>query len=157
MIVNAPTKSSRMNITDEDVPFYQIALHGYYDLAGAPFNMDEVQNPRRSMLKALEMGSNVYYQWYYSDSAEVKDTELNHLYALNYSDWFEEAVRLYNEANSVLKNVRHQIIVEHRKLAEGVAQTTYQNGTTIIVNYNNTAATVNGLKIDALSYRVGGE
>ena len=82
IIVNAPTRSSRMNMTDEDIPFYQIVLHGYYDLAGSPFNMDDMQNPRLSLLKALETGSNVFYQWYYSDSKKVKDTDFDQFVCL---------------------------------------------------------------------------
>ncbi|MBW7454698.1 hypothetical protein K0U00_11715 [Paenibacillus sepulcri] len=157
IIVNAPVRSSRMNITDEDIPFYQIALHGYFDLAGSPYNMDELQNPRLSMLKALETGSNVFYQWTYSDSAKVKDTDFNSLYALSYESWFEEAVGLYDEVNPVLAKVRNQPIVKHSKPAPGVVRTTFGNGITITINYNNTAAAVNGLQIGALSYRVGGE
>jgi hypothetical protein len=87
----------------------------------------------------------------------VKDTDFNHLYALSYKDWFEEAVGLYNEANAVLKKVRNQVIVEHGKPAPGVVQTTFQNGITITINYNNTAVAMNGLQIGAQSYQVGGE
>jgi hypothetical protein len=157
MIVNAPTRSSRTNITDEDVPFYQIALHGYYDIAGQPFNMDEAADPRISMLKALETGSNIYYQWFYSDSSKVKDTAYNHLYALSYRDWFDEAVAIYKEANAVLKDVRNKTITSHRKLADGVVQTTFENGKSILINYNKMAVQVNGKFIDAQSFLLGGE
>ncbi|BBH20641.1 hypothetical protein Back11_19860 [Paenibacillus baekrokdamisoli] len=156
-IINAPTKSSQLNITDEDIPFYQIVLHGYFDLAGAPFNMDENQNPQLSMLKALETGSNIYYQWYYSDAIKVKDTAFNNLYALSYENWFDQAVQLYSEANKVLKTVRNHMIVSHRKEAPGVVQTTFDNGITLTINYNNSAVVVNGLEIGAQSYQVGGE
>jgi hypothetical protein len=157
MIVNAPTASNRMNITDEDVMFYQIALHGYLDLSGAPFNMDQYQNPRVSMLKALETGSNIFYQWYYNDASAVKDTVYNGLYALHYEDWFDEAVKTYKEANTVLKDVRDQTIVGHRMVADQVVQTTFENGRSIIINYNKTAVQVDGKTIDAESYRLGGE
>ncbi|MBP3961242.1 DUF5696 domain-containing protein [Paenibacillus lignilyticus] len=157
VVVNAPTSSNRLNITDEDVMFYQIALHGYVDLAGAPFNMDAYQNPRASMLKALETGSNIYYAWYYNEASVVKDTAYNDLYALHYADWLDEAAKLYNEANPILKQVRNQVITGHRNLADRVVETTFENGMTIIVNYNQTAVQVNGMEIGAESYRVGGE
>ncbi|WP_373229828.1 DUF5696 domain-containing protein [Cohnella sp.] len=156
-VINAPTVSSAMNITDGDVPFYQIALHGYVDLAGAPFNMDRYQNPRVSMLKALETGSNIYYQWFYSPSSTVKDTAFNSLYALHYQDWFDEAIKLYQEGNAILKDVRDQTITGHRKLADQVVETTFENGISIFVNYNKTAVQIDGMKVDAESFRVGGE
>ncbi|WP_308634603.1 DUF5696 domain-containing protein [Paenibacillus silvisoli] len=157
LIVGAPTSSNRLNITDEDVMFYQIALHGYADMAGAPFNRDEYQNPRISMLKALETGSAVYYEWYYNESSVVKDTDYDYLYALHYGDWLKEAVSLYKEANPFLKQVRSQTISGHRTLADRVVETTFENGDSVIVNYNKTAVNVNGIEIGAESFRVGGE
>lgn len=155
-IVGAPTKSSRMNITDEDVPFYQIALHGYFDIAGAPFNMDQYQNPRLSMLKALETGSNVYFEWYYNEPAAVKDTAYNDLYALHFEDWIDEAADVYKQASVVLNKVRNQPIVSHTQ-SGWVTQTTFADGTKVIVNYGNEPITVEGVRIEAQSYKVGGE
>ncbi len=157
IVVNAPTSSSGMNLTDEDVPFYQIALHGYVELAGAPFNADRGQNPRRSMLKALETGSNVFYQWFYGPSSAVKDTRYNGLYALHYRDWLDEAIALYKEADAVLKQVRDQPITGHRKLSADVTETTFGNGMTVIVNHGGADAQAGGLTIPAESYRIGGE
>ncbi|MGU3470650.1 DUF5696 domain-containing protein [Paenibacillus sp. D51F] len=156
IVVNAPTGSSRANITDEDVPFYQIALHGYYDLAGTPFNADERMDPRFAMLKALETGSNLYYRWSYSPSSSVKGTRYDGLYSLHYADWLEESASLYAEANQFLKNVRGMAIADHRKLADQVFRTTFENGVTIIVNYNKFEVQVEGAPIAALGYRQGG-
>ncbi|MGN7355848.1 DUF5696 domain-containing protein [Paenibacillus sp. SAF-054] len=157
MIVNAPVRSSRLNITDEEIPFFQMALHGYVDLAGAPYNMDELQSPRHSMLQSLETGSSMYYQWFAADPSQVKDTEYNGLYALHYKDWFDEAVKLYRESSPVLSKVRSQVITAHSKLAPGVVRTTYQNGVSVTINYNHTAVAVDGLQLQPLSYHVGGE
>ncbi|OZB91320.1 DUF5696 domain-containing protein [Paenibacillus sp. XY044] len=157
IIVGAPTESSRMNITDEVVPFYQIALHGYFDIAGSPFNMDEQRDPRNSMLKALETGSDIYYEWFYSKPSAVKETPYDDLNALYYEDWLSEAVALYKEADPILAKVRGQLIIGHRKLADQVVRTDFENGVTIYVNYNKTAVDVDGLRIAAQSYRIGGE
>lgn len=157
VIVDAPERSSRLNITDEEIPFFQIALHGYFDIAGAPYNMGGLQNPRLSMLKSLETGSAVYYQWFASDASKVKDTDYNHLYALNYKDWIGEAAELYKESNQVLAKVRNQVITGHSTLAPGVVRTTYANGLTVTINYNRAAVAVDGLQLQPQSYHVGGE
>jgi hypothetical protein len=154
---DAPERSSRLNITDEEIPFFQIALHGYFDIAGAPYNMGGLQNPRLSMLKSLETGSTVYYQWFASDASKVKDTDYNHLYALNYKDWIGEAAELYKESNRVLAKVRNQVITAHVRLAPGVVRTTYANGLTVTINYNRAAVAVDGLQLQPQSYHVGGE
>ncbi|WP_054958120.1 DUF5696 domain-containing protein [Paenibacillus dakarensis] len=159
VVVNAPTRSSRLNLTDEDVPFYQIVLHGYIDLAGAPFNMDEDQNPRLSMLKALETGSNLYYEWFYSPASVVKDTEFNVLYAASYKDWLDEATELYKEADEVLSKVRTQTITDHENLQEGVVRTTFSGGMSILINYNPYEIVVDGKTLASLSWQAeeGGE
>ncbi|MDQ6420014.1 DUF5696 domain-containing protein [Paenibacillus sp. LHD-117] len=157
IIVNAPTASSGINLTDEEIPFYQIALHGYYDLAGTPFNMGERQDPRYELLKTLETGSTIYYQWTYKPSTVVKDTPYNDMYALYYENWLDEAAQLYGEAGGFLKSIRNMAITDHRTLQENVVQTTFENGASIIINYNKTAVQVNGIRIEARSYLLGGE
>ncbi|OPA76229.1 hypothetical protein BVG16_18665 [Paenibacillus selenitireducens] len=157
MIVNAPMRSSRLNLTDEDIPFYQMVLHGYFDMAGEPLNVQRSVDSKVPLLRALETGSNLFYQWIAADSSVVKDSEYNTLYGLHYEDWLDQAVDYYKEANPLIQRIRHQTITGHRQLANHVTETTFEDGTTIVINYNNTSVEVDGQKIDGLSYRVGGE
>jgi len=154
-VVDAPMKSSQLNITDEDVPFYQIVLHGYVDYAGRPINMSPDQDYKTSVLKTLETGSNVYYQWFYENPAMVRNTEFVDLYSASYTNWLDEAVRYYRETNEIMKGLRALPISNHEKLADGVYRTTYANGTSITVNYNQTQVTVGGAQIEG--YSLGGE
>ncbi|OXS61232.1 hypothetical protein B1A99_06880 [Cohnella sp. CIP 111063] len=157
-IANAPLESSKFNIASEEVPFYSIVLRGYADLAGAPINHGRDQDPRSALLKMLETGSFAFYQWFYEQPTVIRDTRLNHLYSSHYGNWLEEAVGLYKEANAVLSQVQGQTIAGHRKLADGVYETTYEKGLKIIVNYNKAAVTAQGTAIEARGYRViGGE
>lgn len=87
----------------------------------------------------------------------MKDTDYNHLYALNYKDWIGEAAELYKESNQVLAKVRNQVITAHSTLAPGVVRTTYANGLTVTINYNRAAVAVDGLQLQPQSYHVGGE
>lgn len=156
-IVNAPLGSSQLNITDEEIPFYEMVLHGFIDYAGTPINLDRDQNYKASLLKTLETGSNVYYQWFYEKPSTVRNTEFDDLYSAHYANWFNEAVRYYRETNEVLKDVRNQPIVDHEKLADNVYRTTYERGKSITVNYNKAAVIVEGARLEAESYLVGGE
>ncbi|WKL00667.1 DUF5696 domain-containing protein [Paenibacillus amylolyticus] len=36
--MNVPAGSSRFNITDEEVPFYAMVIHGYMNYAASPMN-----------------------------------------------------------------------------------------------------------------------
>lgn len=156
-IVNAPMGSSGFNITDESVPFFQLVYHGYAQYAGSAWNMADDQDSDFNFLKALETGSAQYYIWFYSDASAIKMTDYDYLYSANYERWIDEAGERYIELNNALHDVQSQTITDHRKLAEGVYQTTFEQGKTIIVNYNDKAVNVDGITVDAKHYRIGGE
>ncbi len=155
-IVDAPMKSSMLNIADEEIPFYSLVLHGFIDYAGTPINMSPDQSYKSNVLKTLETGSNVYYQWFYEKPSAVRNTMFNDLYSASYTNWLDEAVQYYRETNEVMRGLRTQAIVNHEKLADHVYRTTYENGTSITVNYNQTDVLVNGTTIAAEGYLVGG-
>lgn len=50
---------------------------------------------------------------------------------------------------------RGHFIDNHEKIADGVYRTTFDNGYTVVVNYNNTSVQVDGLTIDANGYLLG--
>ncbi|MFD0712737.1 DUF5696 domain-containing protein [Paenibacillus sp. GCM10027626] len=156
-IVNAPAASSGFNLEDEQVPFYQMVLHGYADLAGQPFNQADDQSVRKNILKAIETGSSVYYRWTYSAPSELKSATARELYAAGYADWLKEAAAAYKEVNEAMKPVRHLCISRHEQLAEGVYRTTYEDGTAFTVNYNDKPISADGYTVGALSYRIGGK
>lgn len=151
-IINLPNRSSMLSITDEEIPFYQMVVHGLIDFAGPPINL--MSNRQAALLKILETGGYPYFIGSYKQSFEVKNTEFEHLYALHYGDWIKLAADIYQTANNILKNVQDQRIIDHKILANNVYQTTYENGKSIIVNYNKQSVNVYDQKIDAESFIV---
>ncbi|WP_148300224.1 DUF5696 domain-containing protein [Paenibacillus sp. JCM 10914] len=156
-VINAPVSSSGYNITDQSVPFYEIALHGYVDYAGTALNLGDDQDIRSNMLKAMETGSNLNFKWFYAKSSSVKETEFDYLYSAQYKNWINEATAAYNEVDAVLGKVRTQTIKDHEMLEKGVYRTTYEDGTTVVVNYNDYAINVEGDTVEPLGYLIGGE
>ena len=57
----------------------------------------------------------------------------------------------------MLQDVQNKPITDHKKLQEGVFQTTYEGGKTVIVNYNAADVEVDGKTIKAKDFFVGGE
>ena len=151
-IINMPTYGSSYHIVDEEIPFYHIVVHGFVDYAGKPFNLSS--NIRDDFLRMLETGGYPYFIGSYQESFEVKDTKFAHLYALHYGDWIELAADIYQAANKVLKDVQAQRIVDHKKLMDNVYQTTYENGKTIIINYNRQSVNVYNQIIDGQDFIV---
>lgn len=144
-IVRAPLTSSDYFIIDESVPFYAIVIHGYIPYAGEPVNLagDHIQN----LLKSIEHGAYPCYQMIYADTWTVKDTKFNHLYSVNFDDWFADAVEFYTKANRVLQPVIDSKIVDHRQLQPNVYQTVYENGFSVIVNYNQAFVEIDGITV----------
>jgi Family of unknown function (DUF5696) len=156
-ITDAPMSSSGFKIEDEIIPFYQMVVRGHIDYTGVPFNLSTYTDVREYVLKSLEYGSSVYFKWIHEPNYKVKDTEFDYLYAVNYEQWIAQATEVYHEVNEVLRKVQHEPILEHEKIGEGVYKTVYNNGTYIIVNYNDSQAVVEGKTVEARSFITGGE
>ncbi len=156
-ITDAPMSSSRFKLEDEEIPFYPMVVRGYVNYTGKPYNLSTYTNSKQYILKNLEYGSGVYYEWIYEPNHKVKDTEFDNLYAVNYEQWINQAAEMYQEVNGVLKNVQNQKLTGHEKLADGVYKSTYENGVYVVVNYNRTAVLAEGQTIEAESYITGGE
>lgn len=154
-LASLPTQSSQYTITDYDIPFYQIALHGMTSYAMEPNN--QTGDHAVSVLKALETGSSLQYTWTARNGDAIGDTQYDTLSGSKYTEWIDAAVATYQKIAPFMKKVADQPIVGHRVLRDNVRQTTYQNGLSVIVNYNDEAVEVEGTRIEAKSYiMIGG-
>ncbi len=154
-IVNIPIGSSQYYIHTEKVLFIQMVLHGFSSYAGAPVNISG--DYRIEMLKALEAGASIYYRWIYEDSSILKDTDYEQMFSLNYLQWVDQAVQFHTEINETLRSVRLEIMENHEMITYNVYKTTYSNGESIIVNYNNEAVEVENIVIEGLGFKkIGG-
>ena len=151
-LVNVPDRSSRFTITNQEVPFYQMVIHGLVSYAGQPVNL--AADKQATFLKLLETGGSPYFILTGSQSFELKDTAYNEYFSSYYRDWLEYAAAVYEQANAVLADVQDQFIVEHRVLADRVYQTVYESGKSVIVNYNKEAVAVAGHVIEGEGYLV---
>ncbi|MFS0857469.1 DUF5696 domain-containing protein [Paenibacillus taichungensis] len=155
-IVNAPSGSSRFNITDEEVPFYEMVIHGYMDYAASAMNTSGDQDLRKQLLRSLELGSAPQFQWTYEPSSKLKLTNYDSAYATDYAYWVDDAAALYKEANDVLGSLRNQPITEHERVQDGVVRVTYSGGATILVNYTADPVSIDGITVGGADYAVEG-
>lgn len=156
-VVDAPTSSSRFSLTDEEVPFYQMVIHGYLDYTGEALNLGDEQSLRKRLLSSVELGAAPHFLWSWKPSSELKFTRFDAMYSTAYSDWYEEAVAYYNKVNKVLGQLRASPMVEHIRHPNGVVEVKYEGGRSVLINYTNEAAVVNGVRVEALDFAVGGD
>ncbi|MDF2472355.1 MAG: hypothetical protein K0R21_137 [Anaerocolumna sp.] len=155
VIGNVPTNSSGYDITDEDIPFYEIVMSGFAALYGEPVNMKS--NTRDYLLKLVEYGAWPSYLFVSNNPTVLVNTDYSYLYGVEYEAWMEqlqETIAFFNP----LKELFGKSILNHEKILDGVYRITYQDETKVYVNYNNYDVNTDNILVKALDYTVtGGE
>ncbi|MCX7658072.1 MAG: DUF5696 domain-containing protein [Oscillospiraceae bacterium] len=153
-LTDVPDSGNDFYIIDETVPFYEMVIHGAIDYAGIAANMREGYDLQSETLKMLEYGLCPRYVWSYEDSSELSHSAYESYYSTNYRYWLSDAVSAYQTVNEVYKSLRTQKIKEHIIHSDGVRETVYENGTSVIVNYTDKDAKVGNITVKAKSYAV---
>lgn len=151
-ITGAPMDSSRYLMETEEVPFYQIVLHGIIPMSSGALN--EYGDVRHGFLKAVETGSSLQFRWLAQSETELQETPYNTVISARYTDWLETAAGQYQEAAELLRAVADQTITGHERLFDDVTRTTYSDGTAVFVNFGEQAVMVDGAELPAESFRV---
>jgi hypothetical protein len=153
-VFDLPTGSSRFDVEDEAVPFYQILLRGYVPFSNLPGNRD--LGKEKYELALLETGACPSYLWAASNADDVRDTRLEYFMNVAAEDWIDEAAELYAEVAPLLRKISGKAIVAHEIMGDGLRRTTFEGGFQIVVNYSGRAArTDDGREVAPLSYVAG--
>ncbi|MDE6034456.1 MAG: hypothetical protein K2G36_00900 [Ruminococcus sp.] len=106
-VINIPLHSSRFDISDMDVPFYQIVLHGIVPYTSTAINasadIDDI------LLMSAVTGSSLYYDLIGS-AEEIGDTEFDYLFYADSAYWTDTVSRQYGIISPVLKTVSNATI-----------------------------------------------
>ena len=146
-ITNVPLSSSRFDIFDEDIPFYQIVMHGLVPYSTTAVNGDA--DSETLLLMAAATGSNLSYDMLYEETSELKDTDFDIYYYANYADWIETAAAEYRMLEPVLSSVSDSFITDYKIENDGsFVTTTYSNGTVVKVDFEKKTIDFNGELID---------
>lgn len=149
-IYDTPIYSSGNLNYDEDVPFYQIALHGLVNLT-TPSAMQS-QDSVTCLLKSVEAGCELQFAGMKESTTVLMGTEYDTLYNTTFSDWKEYAKEWYTAYQPLLEKIYDQKIVEHKRLADKVYRTDYENGISVIVNYGDKDYAPNGITVCKAKY-----
>lgn len=151
ILMEIPSKESFVEIADEAVPFYQIAVRGYRNYTTENVNM--ASTPENIILNAVETGSGLLYSLVARDTTNLKETHLKYLYSCNYDQWKDSIIEEYKPYNEVMQKINGADIADHEKLENGVYKTSFDNGVAVYVNYTDEdAATKSGQVIPAKGY-----
>ncbi len=151
-IFNVPMDSNNYRIIDEEIPFYEMVIHGCLEYAGEAVNMSD--DYETMFLKSAECGAGLNFKWISESNSILKDTEFDGLYSVSCETWFDRAVESYRRLNDDLGELVSVEIRSHEKLAEDVVKVVYENGTCVYVNYSEEDAAVDGVTVPSRDYLV---
>ncbi|MBR1585286.1 MAG: hypothetical protein IJ662_07100 [Clostridia bacterium] len=139
-------------IIDDHIPFYQIALHGHQDYTGSAINLEG--DYQTALLECAEYGAGLNFTFMYANTAVLQDTNYSCFTSSGYQNWKEHVTAMITRYQQEMKGLNRLAITGHEILADNVTATTYEDGTTVYVNYNTTAYDAGALQIPARDYLV---
>jgi len=149
-----PNTASGYTGFSEEIPLLQMVFHGRISYSGEPLNT--ATDYQGSLLRAAEFGEAPLFSL-----TELKEGSLPERYQDNFSAsvtyWKPRIVEAYHFLAEARSATQNQKMTEHRKLAEGVYQSVFENGAVITVNYTKDTWSENGLTVSPQSYLVSEE
>lgn len=149
-VLELPDASSEYFITDQDIPFCQMVLHGNVVYTGEYGNLSSDYDEQ--LLKWLEYGYTPAFELTHCSSEELKNTNCSSLYTSQYESNRERLEKAYGLYEQVLSKVADAYITEHRVLEDQLVMVRYSNGYTVLINYSNQAKVHEGTSVAAGSY-----
>ncbi|MBR5421720.1 MAG: hypothetical protein IK115_11270 [Lachnospiraceae bacterium] len=136
MITNMDLKGSEYTIIDHNVPFYQIAIHGYIDYTGNPINI--CGDDQEELLRSAEYGAGLYFTLMSESSFVLQKTLYSEYYGCEYAAWRTRLIDMCTRYNDELGHCFKQEMSDHEVLTDYVRCTTFADGTKVYVNYSFT-------------------
>ncbi len=146
-----PCASSRFEVTDMEIPFYQMVTHGAMVLYTEPANEDG--NVRKALLQAIEYGMYPSWRVIAGDTALLSGTDYASWHAASLDAWREE---IKNTAAwmAPLGVYAGMQMTGHEQVTATLSVTTYANGDMVLVNYGSEDAEHLGVTVPALGYAI---
>jgi len=141
-ISDVPLHSSGFDVFDEEIPFYQLVMHGVLPYSSTAINASA--DSTESFLTAIATGCNPAYDMIYAEASDLKDTLLDKYYYSNYAFWTDTAAQEYKLAKEILSGVSDKVITDYTR-ENDISVTTYEDGTQVTVNYAEKTITANGI------------
>lgn len=146
-IRNVPLSSSRFDIFDEDIPFFQIVMHGLIPCSTRPVNASP--DAEKLLLMAAATGSDISCDLLCEEAPELKDTEFDIYYYANAAGWIDTLAAEYDMLRPLLSRVSACTITGYRTEKDGQLITTeYSDGTVVVTDLGRKTVTYDGKVID---------
>lgn len=149
-ITDLPLASSGNLLFDEDIPFLQMLLKGRVSYAGPAVNIAGVSDDL--FLDSVSYMALPHYAFIADSASDLQNTAMLQLYGLS-SAQTGRAVREY-QAMAPIYNLVSGAAIRTYARHDQLAETVYDNGCCVYVNYGGEEAVTNGITVPARGYAV---
>ncbi len=149
-------ENSGYSFTDEDVPFYQMVMHGSiaYTTPGNNYNY----NNTFENLRYVEYGYLPLYTLTEEPPFDLLNAGYTDFTSSVNSEWMERIIAMCKDYQENLYDVWNAVMKEHTRLSDTLSKVHYVtregNDVYLYVNYAETEASADGVTIPAESYKV---
>ena len=149
--LDMPLYTSSFIYEDEFVPFLSMVLKGVMPTYSEYVNFEA--NKQEFFLKMIETGTYPSFYITKESASALIYTNSSDVYSAEYSAYADTIEEYTVELKAVAEAVADAYIISHE--IEGDARRVeYSNGVRIYLNYGETAAVIDGMELEAMSYRV---
>lgn len=134
VLTDIPLRSDRETFADYSVPFLQMVISGKVSYFGQSVNIDNSE--KIDLLRFIECGAAPSYTVTAEVTNEADVDTYGFLYASEYAVQKEKIVQTYKYLKDALDGLYGKKIINHERIADNVFKTTFENGESIVVNYN---------------------
>ncbi|MCH5192638.1 MAG: hypothetical protein J1F11_01665 [Oscillospiraceae bacterium] len=149
-VSNVPLSSSKYDLFDAEIPFYQIVMSGLKPVSSTAINGDA--QIADLLLRSVAVGVDPRFDFIGDEANELKDTKYDKYFYADYRYWVEDAAGCWKFANEVLSDIDGIQITDYKVMPNGEIETVYANGTKTVVNIEKRTVTKNGKKISLYDY-----
>lgn len=154
IIYDVPTRSSKYQVYDQDVPFYSMVFKGYIPMAVNAVNLCE--DTTVTFLKAVETGIGLNYTLIANYDKDLVSAKDNSYFNSLYSDVKDNIKNDVDRYTGLFDNIANVKINKHYILNSDVRTTEYENGITVYVNYGETEAQTSAGLVGAKDFLIVG-
>lgn len=154
VITDAPAASGGIDMADESVPFYQLAVSGLVQYAYEPVNL--TGDPYAALLTAAETGASLRFTLMAAEPSALEDWSESQYYSVYAPDWMDTVTGYQQQLQEILAASDGSALYSHRTVLPGVTETLYENGCSILVNRTDEPVEIDGTAVPANAFAIKG-
>ena len=145
-IRDIPMYSSGFDITDQDIPFYELVVHGYIPYTTKAKNASS--DADKLYLLSLATATPMHYEFMYENPNKFTDSKYETLFYTYYGGWIDLAAEEYRIFSENFSDAADSPIKDFKYISANVVECTFENGTKITANLENYSVTINGKAVE---------